>query len=147
MNFRVYLQRHQDNTFDSFGSIWRISINIHEDIDWMVPKTHQPPKTPYHWLLVGNNANVWSTSTGIKKFFSGVPIFIIKVFELRRLQLLRGGFYVFLQGTHPRLGEESHVKVLSGMFPVLKTIHKYTIDVDVERQISKMENQIMSLVK
>ena len=76
-----------------------------------------------------------------------MPIFIIKVFELRRLQLLRGGFYVFLQGTHPRLGEESHVKVLSGMFPVLKTIHKYTIDVDVERQISKMENQIIILVK
>ena len=67
ISFRVYLQRHQDNTFDSFGSIWRISINIQEDIDWMVPKTHQPPKTPYHWLLVGNNANVWSTSTGIKK--------------------------------------------------------------------------------
>ena len=82
-----------------------------------------------------------------KFFFSGVPIFIIKVFELRRLQLLRGGFYVFLQGTHPRLGEESNVKVLSGMFPVLKTIHKYAIDVDVERQITKMENQIISLVK
>ena len=82
-----------------------------------------------------------------KFFFSGVPIFIIKVFELRRLQLLRGGFYVFLQGTHPRLGEESHVKVLTGMFPVLKTIHKYAIDVDVERQITKMENQIISLVK
>ena len=76
-----------------------------------------------------------------------MPIFVIKVFELRRLQLLRGGFYVFLQGTHPRLGEESHVKVLSGMFPVLKIIHKYAIDVDVERQITKMENQIMSLVK
>ena len=76
-----------------------------------------------------------------------MPIFIIKVFELRRLQLLRGGFYVFLQGTHPRLGEESHVKVLSGMFPVLKTIHKYTIDADVEREITKMENQIISLVK
>ena len=113
----------------------------------MVPKTHQPPKTPYHWLLVGNNANVWSTSKGIKKFFSGVPIFIIKVFELRRLQLLRGGFYVFLQGTHPRLGEESHVKVLSGMFPVLKTIHKYTIDDDLGRQITQTEDQIITLVK
>ena len=76
-----------------------------------------------------------------------MPIFVIKVFELRRLQLLRGGFYVFLQGTHPRLGEDSNVKVLSGMFPVLKIIHKYAIDVDVERQITKMENQIMSLVK
>ena len=51
--FRVYLQRHQDNTFDSFDSIWRIGINIQEDIDWMVPKAHQLPKTSYHWLLVG----------------------------------------------------------------------------------------------
>ena len=82
-----------------------------------------------------------------EKTCSGVPIFIIKVFELRRLQLLKGGFYVFLQGTHPRLGEESHVKVLSGMFPILKTIHKYTIDMDIERQITKMENQIITLVK
>ena len=76
-----------------------------------------------------------------------MPVFIIKVFELRRLQLLRSGFYVFLQGTHPRLGEESHLKVLSGMFPILKTIHKYTIDDDVERQITQTEDQIITLVK
>ena len=79
--------------------------------------------------------------------FSGVPIFIIKVFELRRLQLLKNGFYVFLQGTHPRLGEESPLKVLAGMFPILKMIHGYTINEDIERQISIIENQIMTLVK
>ena len=111
----------------------------------MVPKAHELPKTPYHWLLVGKV--YYKLLLMKRKNILGVPIFIIKVFELRRLQLLRGGFHVFLQGTHPRLGEGSNVKVLSGMFPVLKTIHKYTIDYDVERQITQIENQIITLVK
>ena len=41
----------------------------------MVPKPHQLPKTPYHWLLVGNNANaMYGQHPQEKDFFRSANI-------------------------------------------------------------------------
>ena len=64
------------------------------------------------------------------------------------MRSVKEGFSIFLQGTHPRLGHDSQVKMLGGMFPILKMIHGYTqFQPDVDKKIENVDGQIHQLLR
>jgi len=64
------------------------------------------------------------------------------------MRSVKEGFSIFLQGTHPRLGHDSPVKMLGGMFPILKMIHGYTqFQPDVDKKIENVDGQIHQLLR
>lgn len=106
------------------------NIEDDENIDWLLPQPHRAPHRPYYWLIVG------------------IPVFIIKIRQLKKFRSVKEGFSVFLQGTHPRLGHDSQVKMLGGMFPILKMIHGYTqFQPDVDRKIENVDGQVHQLLR
>ena len=73
---------------------------------------------------------------------------IVKIHQLKRLKSIKEkGFSTFLLGTHPRLGEESPVQMLRGMYPILKIINDYAqCQDDVEQSIVTVDGQIHELL-
>ena len=68
--------------------------------------------------------------------------------QLKKLKSIKEkGFSTFLLGTHPRLGEESKVLKLTGMYPILKIIHDFSQDQDdVQHSIDTVDGQIHELL-
>ena len=60
---------------------------------------------------------------------------------------MKEGFWTFLEGTHPRLGAESPVKLLCGQTPAIKMIRDYSLhQPQLCHQLEKLEDQIHNLL-
>ena len=62
-------RKRQESETSSFYDLFRVKADLLEDIDWFLPRAHQHPKRPHHYLFVGlfNFKNVKSVpflSTG-----------------------------------------------------------------------------------
>ena len=72
---------------------------------------------------------------------------VVKLSQLDRLQSMKDGFVTFMLGTHPRLGQCSPVRLLSGLTPVIKIIHDFTRDKsELERKIKEVDDQVHKLL-
>ena len=72
---------------------------------------------------------------------------IVKIYLLDKLHSMRDGFLTFMMGTHPRLGEESNVRLLAGQSPVIKLIHDYSDNKrELDKEIKKVDDQIHKLL-
>ena len=81
-------------------------------------------------------------------FFKGIPILVIKIAEQKRRQSMKEGFWTFLEGTHPRLGEDSCVRLLSGHTPVIKMIRDYSLhQPQLCLQLVKADDQINNILR
>ena len=61
---------------------------------------------------------------------------------------MKEGFWTFLEGTHPRLGEDSCVRLLSGHTPVIKMIRDYSLhQPQLCLQLVKVDDQINNILR
>ena len=61
---------------------------------------------------------------------------------------MKEGFWTFLEGTHPRLGENSLVRLLSGQTPVIKMISDYTLhQPQLGQQLVNVDDQINQILR
>ena len=73
---------------------------------------------------------------------------MVKIAEQNRRQSMKEGFWTFLEGTHPRLGEDSPVRVLSGHTPVIKLIRDYSLhQPQLCLQLEKVDDQINNILR
>ena len=102
--------------------------SITEDPSWLLPKPNSKPLVPDDWL------------------YKVIPVLLIKIHEHQRYESFNAGFHAFLLGTHPRLGEQSCVRLLTGLYPVLKIIHNYTqINLKTCQEADILNDQIHDL--
>ena len=61
---------------------------------------------------------------------------------------MKEGFWVFMEGTHPRLGEDSPVRLLCGQTPVIKMIRDYSLNQpQLCRELEKVDDQINQILR
>ena len=61
---------------------------------------------------------------------------------------MKEGFWTFLEGTHPRLGEDSAVRLLAGQTPVIKLIRDYSLhQPQLCQQLVNVEDQITQILR
>ena len=46
-------RKRQESETSSFYDLFRVKADLLEDIDWFLPRAHQHPKRPHHYLFVG----------------------------------------------------------------------------------------------
>ena len=73
---------------------------------------------------------------------------MIKIAEQNRRQSMKEGFWTFLEGTHPRFGENSPVRLLAGQTPVIKMISDYTLhQPQLGQQLLTVDDQINQILR
>ena len=73
---------------------------------------------------------------------------MVKIAEQNRRQSMKEGFWIFLEGTHPRLGEDSAVSLLAGQTPVIKLIRDYSLHQPLLcQQLVNVEDQITQILR
>ena len=61
---------------------------------------------------------------------------------------MKEGFWTFLEGTHPRLGEDSAVRLLAGQSPVIKLIRDYSLyQPQLCQQLVNVDDQITQILR
>ena len=73
---------------------------------------------------------------------------MVKIAEQNRRQSMKEGFWTFLEGTHPRLGEDSAVSLLAGQTPVIKLIRDYSLHQPLLcQQLVNVDDQITQILR
>ena len=118
---------------------WTHNADILDDLDWMFGT--QDCKLAR--LIINKVDNPPSHS-----LYIGLPVMVIHMASLEKMKRIKQGFWSFLLGTHPRLGESSLVRKLSGLYPVLSKLYKYChFQPEVDRAVTGLENHMVQMLK
>lgn len=102
--------------------------NVQEDVGWLSNRSLSLSPKPSHLLHFV------------------IPVAIVKLQCLRSLKREKSvHFWTFLLGTHPRVGQYSHLRKIAGLTPVIRKIQDYTskcYDPVIDAQIEKVTSQL-----
>ena len=118
---------------------WTEDANLLEDLDWLFGT--QDSKLARMTLSKFENPPSYF-------FYIGVPVMIIHLARLRTLKNIKENFWSFMLGTHERLGENSKVKMINGLSPVIRILYRYcSYQPDVDESINVVESHLVQMLK
>ena len=118
---------------------WTEDADVLEDLDWLFGRQ----ESKLARLSLDSKENNPS-----HLLYIGLPVLIINMALLNKKKSVKDGFWSFVLGTHPRLGENSAVRKITGLTPVIKKIYQYcNHQPDVDNAISVLENHLVEMLK